>query len=330
MVNKNGHLCRPEEGSTAGRVTNGEDDAAAPGPDFLCIGMGKSGTGWLYDQCQHHPDFWMPPIKEVHYLDKAFPSAIAKKILRADREWRNQQRLKRGKRPLEDRDMEFVREHEATRHRPMNLEAYARLYRFKGQQLSGDITPSYGAMPEDFIARVMARFPVLKIILLLRDPVSRAWSHFCMKNRADRIPTEDLRQPNRFRALLQESKAVRTGSPAAIAQRWLDHVPPEQFRYYFFEDIVSDPETVRDHVMSFLDANTALTAAVDPSRNRKAEKPKLDITDEIQAILAEHFADEIATSAALFGSHAVNWAAKYGITVPTGPSGKPLQPTARS
>ena len=39
------------------------------GPDFLCIGAQKAGTHWLYDQLQHHDDFWMPPIKELHFFD---------------------------------------------------------------------------------------------------------------------------------------------------------------------------------------------------------------------------------------------------------------------
>ena len=35
------------------------------GPDFLCVGAQKGGTRWLYDQLQLHPDFWMPPVKEL-------------------------------------------------------------------------------------------------------------------------------------------------------------------------------------------------------------------------------------------------------------------------
>jgi hypothetical protein len=34
------------------------------GPDFLCVGVPKAGTGWLFDQLNAHPDFWMPPVKE--------------------------------------------------------------------------------------------------------------------------------------------------------------------------------------------------------------------------------------------------------------------------
>jgi hypothetical protein len=41
-----------------------------PQPDFFCVGAQKGGTSWLYQQLQSHPDFWMPPIKELHYFDK--------------------------------------------------------------------------------------------------------------------------------------------------------------------------------------------------------------------------------------------------------------------
>src|SRR5436309_13187492 len=40
------------------------------GPDFICIRAHKGGTTWLYQQLDSHPDFWMPPIKELHYFDQ--------------------------------------------------------------------------------------------------------------------------------------------------------------------------------------------------------------------------------------------------------------------
>ena len=39
-------------------------------PDFLCVGAQKAGTSWLYHQLNSHPDFWMPPIKELGYFDQ--------------------------------------------------------------------------------------------------------------------------------------------------------------------------------------------------------------------------------------------------------------------
>ena len=51
---------------------NGEDNRFLSGdarPDFLCVGAQKAGTSWLYRQVEAHSDFWMPPMKELHYLD---------------------------------------------------------------------------------------------------------------------------------------------------------------------------------------------------------------------------------------------------------------------
>jgi hypothetical protein len=49
---------------------NGEDNHLGDAcPDFLCVGAQKAGTSWLFHQLTLHPDFCMPPVKEVHYFD---------------------------------------------------------------------------------------------------------------------------------------------------------------------------------------------------------------------------------------------------------------------
>src|SRR6267378_5844198 len=59
-----------------GRAGNGEHKKAngsgtnGARPDFLCVGVHKGGTTWLYQQLDSHPDFWMPPLKELHYFDQ--------------------------------------------------------------------------------------------------------------------------------------------------------------------------------------------------------------------------------------------------------------------
>ena len=56
-----------------GHNGNGHDLNGVAGdarPDFLCVGAQKAGTSWLYQQLEPHPDFWMPPVKELHYFDQ--------------------------------------------------------------------------------------------------------------------------------------------------------------------------------------------------------------------------------------------------------------------
>src|SRR5438132_13721254 len=58
---RNGDDCHSE------RLNGFTGDAC---PDFLCVGAQKAGTSWLYRQLERHPDFWMPPVKELHYFDE--------------------------------------------------------------------------------------------------------------------------------------------------------------------------------------------------------------------------------------------------------------------
>ena len=46
-------------------------EESASGPDFICFGGQKGGTRWLFDQLSHHPDFWMTPVKELHYVNQS-------------------------------------------------------------------------------------------------------------------------------------------------------------------------------------------------------------------------------------------------------------------
>ena len=113
---------RPKKAKTGKRVKSGDKSrqrlAPRPlpegpdsGPDFLCIGAQKGGTRWLYDQLQIHPDFWMPPVKELHYFDRRG------RLRRLGESWpagdknlkrTNRRQAKLALRPLDQRDIDFL------------------------------------------------------------------------------------------------------------------------------------------------------------------------------------------------------------------------------
>ena len=41
-------------------------------PDFICVGMQKCGTTWLYEKLGQHPDIWVPAMKEIHYFNELY------------------------------------------------------------------------------------------------------------------------------------------------------------------------------------------------------------------------------------------------------------------
>src|SRR3954463_14128656 len=105
--------------------------AALGGPDFLCVGAQKAGTGWLYEQLRNHPDFWMPPVKELHYFDRA---------LRTPRKKDDERIASIRAKTRSPNDMAFLKDMERLFQRTeLDLDAYAQLFAAKGGLISGDI-----------------------------------------------------------------------------------------------------------------------------------------------------------------------------------------------
>lgn len=280
--------------------------SANPGPDFLCIGLPKAATSWLFHQLRDHPDFWMPPAKELHYLDRKAP-----KMGDAIRMYERQ-----GDKIVKDaRDTDFFAEAKAASGQPRDLDRYASLFRFKGDLLSGDISPGYCRLDEAMIGDVARKFPWLKIVLLLRDPVSRAWSRICMSHRGGDFDESILGDRKRFRQYLRQTGKIAERSFATdIAARWKASAPELPFQYFFFDDIVSKPEVVRREVLTFLGADCCKGGVeLSPDFNKKSGTRKLTLTKPIEKVLIGFFQDEIRQCAEIFGGPAVNWVTKYGL-----------------
>jgi len=287
------------------------------GPDFLCIGMAKAGTGWLYDQTQYHPDFWMPWLKEVAYLKR--PENLvgrARAVLaRVERKKRKNKPTSARSRPMDDPQLEFLRDAVALADAPMDIARYAALFRHKGGLLSGDITPAYSDLPESTIALLATCLPELRVLFLVREPVERLWSHLSMFARQEKLKPGVLDSPRAFRRLLRSKPTAGFASyPTQVARRWHDVAPQLQFKPVLFDDIVSRPAEVRAEILSYIGADAGRASGdLSAAHNKKAGKTKLDMTDSVRAVLVERYAEELRTCAGMFGGAAREWPKRYGL-----------------
>lgn len=118
----------------------GKTVAGQPGrlPDFLIFGAQRSGTTNLYDILVRHPSVNAASHKEIHFFDMHY---------------RRGERWYRGNFPAARQDA-------------------------SGEALvCGEATPTYIAY-ESAPARVRDLIPEVKLIVLLREPVARAVSHY--------------------------------------------------------------------------------------------------------------------------------------------------------
>ncbi|MCW5735832.1 MAG: sulfotransferase [Enhydrobacter sp.] len=294
------------------------DGAVVPammrGPDFLCIGQQKAATTWLYDQLQFHPEFWMPPVKELHYFSGQFPHR--KTLMEIDRVDGSQQKIERWQRrrvelkmrPLAERDLQFLQLAKSYQGKAPDLERYAALFSFKGSQFSGDISPSYANLSFRQIEDIAAFFPALRIILIVREPIERAWSDINVDLRNGRIDEGVISDAELFAAHIAAFGTRYFGT--RIARNWLEHFPPERLLCVLYDELVADPVTTRAAILTFLGASTAagdLPAGFD----RKRGAPKRSMLELNKDALVRHFAEELLLSAEMFGSAAVAWRLRY-------------------
>jgi Sulfotransferase family len=267
-------------------------------PDFLCVGPQKTGTGWLYEQLESHPDFWMPPVKELHYFDQLSRPTLAN-----------------PPRPRDERDLRFLQSLKTLSARLyIDLENYAGLFEPKGSLLSGDISPGYSTLSDKVIQRVVEYFPKLKVIFLARDPVERAWSHLSMEVRARQIEPFDVTDIDEVIRKLRRRGMLSRSYPSAIVARWKRYVHPDLFRIYFFDDLQKDPAEMRRSILDFLGADpNKPSGQLRPDYNSKAGMEKLRLTDQVRSCVAQFFKKELKTCAARLGGPAREWPARYGL-----------------
>jgi Sulfotransferase family len=286
------------------------------GPDFICIGAQKAGTRWLFDQLAFHPGFWMPPIKELHYLNgsKRFLRFARPLHERAARSLRsaNRRRARAHERPLAAEDIEWLAARMWLHKRPLDLDRYARLFNLRGDRLSGDICPPYAILPEEEVRAVRTRFPQARIVYLVREPVERFWSQYCMILR--RHPQDAPESLETVRAFMERGTGPEHSGLRAAIGRWRHGPGDANFGLYFFDELKSDADGLRRRIVGFLGGDPGEWGGTLPAdHNRKAAYAKIEMAPDVRDYLVARFADEIRFAAAELGGPAAAWPAKYGL-----------------
>ncbi len=102
--------------------------------------------------------------------------------------------------------------------------------------------------------RIRTYNPDAKLLLALRDPVDRAYSHHRHEYARGRLPEDRL---DFWAALSRNPSYVDLGLYAKHLSRWLRCFPRDQIHVVFYEQVASDPAAVLERAFRF--------AGVDPS-----------------------------------------------------------------
>ena len=279
-------------------------------PHFLCIGAEKSGTSWLYYNLKKHPQIWMSPVKEMHYLDEIQRHASANIIDRFfnsrfyHQNWRRilKEQIKSN---LRHPNLKNILWYGKYLFYPRNDRWYASVFDRASDRITGDITPEYSSFKTEEVAYVYKIMPKSKIIFLMRNPMERAWSHALMdqKKKGEKFSEAEFIEHFNSRHSRIKSDYLRT------IKNWQSYYPQEQFFIGYFEEIQKCPEDILMRLYKFL--------KVELPRNKinpKAIKRKINPsgnTGEIPSHFALHLArlyyDELESLHEHFGEYTSNW-----------------------
>lgn len=224
-------------------------------PDFIIVGAQKSGTSSLHHILAHHPDVFIP-LREIFFFDVDDIEQHPDFFLSTPDGWT-------------DHDLE------------RDLDTYLAWYRgmFEGArpgQLIGEDSTTYLAS-RAAPARIAMMLPEVKLIAMLRDPVTRAYSHYwhtVSTGRATMTFEDTLR--------LKRGNLIRRGCYAEQIRRYLEHFDRDRIRILVFEEFVSDEQRIVDEVCAFLGLDPSVdTSSVDPHRN--PARPPLSLRARLAA-----------------------------------------------
>ena len=181
------------------------------GPDFICAGTAK-GRHRMALRAALSPSRLLDVAGQgISLLRQCFSQIDNRRMItesREDTETLDRRRGRLGFPRITERDQLFFDDVLSCSSGGTDLEEYARLFRHKNGQLSGDITPAYCALNDALIGRIAKAFPNLKVIFLIRDPVARCWSRLQMRERRTGFSrtSSTISRSSRFRCAMPRTK----------------------------------------------------------------------------------------------------------------------------
>lgn len=213
-------------------------------PNFFIVGASKAGTTSAWAYLRKHPQIFLPRMKEPSYFVSApQPPGLESYYCTA------------------------------------NLTVYRELYKnAAGYKAIGDASTAY-LWDREVAARLHAVAPQARIVILLRDPVERAYSQYCMLGRANMDPLPFAEAVHRDNSESVNSNYwwndwiyVERGLYYEQVRRYIELFGREQVGIFFFEDLAKDPLSVMQAICRHIGVDPAL---LDPSGFDRAHNASL-------------------------------------------------------
>jgi len=216
-------------------------------PNFFLVGAVKAGTTAFYNMLKNHPDVYMSPIKEPNFFSQADMQNNLYAIHYRRSVTFGLSRYLKGK-MNNSIHIADVR----------TWEDYCCLFKnVRYEKAIGEASNSYLFCPSA-PSKLAIRFPEAKILMILRNPVERAWSHYLMNRKLGHSVEHDFQEEFQrdTDADLQgwgvTSNYYKLGLYAEQLQRFLTVFPRQKIKVILYDDFRHSPGTTLTETFKFL------------------------------------------------------------------------------
>jgi hypothetical protein len=199
-------------------------------PRFVVCGVPRCGTTSLYRYLEQHPQVEVSKLKEINFLSWPGPEAAAASV-----PW--------------------------VRFPVKTLEQYQALFSGARDRVAVDVSPSCFYSPAA-IERIRTFVPEAGLLVVLRDPVQRAYSAYLnrLRKRYETRPPEE--------ALVPGDRAVDNGFYSPRLEAFLDAFGAERLRIWLFDDLRDRTGPTMAQVLDHLGVSSSVPLDLATAHNR--------------------------------------------------------------
>ena len=218
--------------------------------NLFVVGAAKSGTTALYHFLNLHPEIFLSPIKEPHYFSKDIRFSKFSDNYRN----RNYFDLEKyfAKEVLEFKQIAFI---EDSKH-------YESLFKnSSSEKYLGEVSNGY-LISKKAYKEIYKYNKNSKIIMILRNPLERAFSHWRQEFRAGFSHSDNFYDDivkdynlNDWQWGGISNTYVQLGLYSEQIKKYFDLFPKENIKVFLYDDLINNPKKLRKDLFNFLNVS---------------------------------------------------------------------------
>ena len=237
-------------------------------PNFFVVGAAKAGTTSIYNYIKQHPEVYLSPIKEPNFFSTDIDINKFRKNYRKEIEEAYKQFFKYGK----STHLTFIR----------NWNDYYKLFEsVNDEKAIGEFSTSY-LYSKVAAKNIYNNIENAKIIIVLRNPIERAFSHYIMDLKIGytnlgfmEAIKKDMNAKEKGWGIT--SLYLELGEYYEQVKRYIEIFPQRNIKIYLFEDLKNTKDFVLD-IYKFLNINPDIYFPDITQKFNKGKVPKLKTT----------------------------------------------------